>query len=143
MKRIALALVLLAEISIAALFAVFIGYGRFDQNIFVLIYLLGIAAVLVAAVAWALPPKWLSKAAIHGALLDGCIIFSIPFLWLLTTSFKYTEEIFKFPPHWIPAFPSQVVHSPYVTGEEFDPAEKLEAISQERWESLWAEIFTA
>lgn len=136
MKRIVLALVLLLEIAIAALFAMFIGYGRFDQNVFVLIYLLGIAAVLAAAAAWVLPSKWLAKAAIHGALLDGCIIFSIPFLWLLTTSFKYTEEIFKFPPHWIPAFPSQVAHSPYVTGEEFDPVEKPEMLAPERWEVL-------
>lgn len=30
------------------------------------------------------------------------VVFFIPFLWLLTTSFKTPENIFKFPPQWIP-----------------------------------------
>jgi len=43
----------------------------------------------------------------HGALvyalaIPGAILFVLPFLWMLSTSFKASNEIFIFPPKWIP-----------------------------------------
>lgn len=39
---------------------------------------------------------------LHLALVTGSIIFLIPFVWLLTTSFKDDSEVNRFPPVWIP-----------------------------------------
>lgn len=39
---------------------------------------------------------------LHLALLTGSIIFMVPFVWLLTTSFKDDSEVNKYPPVWIP-----------------------------------------
>jgi len=39
---------------------------------------------------------------LHLMLLAGAIVFSLPFLWLVVTSFKGHEEIFRVPPTWIP-----------------------------------------
>ncbi len=38
----------------------------------------------------------------HCFLTAGGIVFALPFLWLLVTSFKEVEEIFRVPPTWIP-----------------------------------------
>ena len=64
-----------------------------------------------------------SRLAVHGALVLGCLLFSFPFLWLLSTSFKYDEEIFVYPPKWVPSAPGVRTHSPYVNIEEQLPAE--------------------
>jgi len=50
---------------------------------------------------------------IHLLLLLGCVVFSLPFFWLLTTSFKADKEMFVLPPQWIPEIPQHVVKSPY------------------------------
>jgi len=39
---------------------------------------------------------------LHGILLCGCVVFSLPFAWLIATSFKQPEEIFAIPVRWIP-----------------------------------------
>jgi ABC-type glycerol-3-phosphate transport system permease component len=38
----------------------------------------------------------------HLFLIFFSIIFVIPFVWLLSTSFKSAEKVFVFPPQWIP-----------------------------------------
>ncbi|MBW3624467.1 MAG: carbohydrate ABC transporter permease, partial [Armatimonadetes bacterium] len=48
------------------------------------------------------------QAALHLALLTGGAIFIVPFVWLVTTSLKEDEEIFKFPPAWVPRQQVQV-----------------------------------
>jgi multiple sugar transport system permease protein len=42
------------------------------------------------------------QAALHLALVTGGVIFIVPFVWLVTTSLKEDEEIFQFPPVWVP-----------------------------------------
>lgn len=44
----------------------------------------------------------LRRGVLHIALVAGGVIFSLPFLWLIVTSFKGHEEIFRVPPTWIP-----------------------------------------
>lgn len=47
--------------------------------------------------------RWILKQVIlHYVLIAGSIIFILPFLWLLSTSLKPDEQIFVFPPKWIP-----------------------------------------
>jgi multiple sugar transport system permease protein len=38
----------------------------------------------------------------HAALIPAAIIFLLPFLWMLSTSLKTDEQLFVFPPIWIP-----------------------------------------
>ena len=42
------------------------------------------------------------KVSLHLVLLTGSVIFTVPFAWLLTTSLKEEDEIFKYPPVWLP-----------------------------------------
>ena len=51
--------------------------------------------------------------AIHAVLVAGGVVFSLPFFWLLTTSFKADREMFVLPPEWIPEIPPKVEYSPY------------------------------
>lgn len=48
------------------------------------------------------------QSALHLALVTGGAIFIVPFVWLITTSLKEDEEIFKFPPAWVPRQQVQV-----------------------------------
>jgi multiple sugar transport system permease protein len=43
------------------------------------------------------------SAAAHAALIVLSVIFLVPLLWLVTSSLKTDDQIFKFPPEWIPA----------------------------------------
>jgi multiple sugar transport system permease protein len=38
----------------------------------------------------------------HAVLAVLAIIFAVPFLWLISTSLKPTQQIFVLPPEWIP-----------------------------------------
>ena len=38
----------------------------------------------------------------HVTLVVGCLVFSLPFLWLISASFKGPTEIFAIPMRWIP-----------------------------------------
>ena len=42
------------------------------------------------------------KSVWHLILLVGAVVFAMPFVWLVTTSFKDEDQIFKYPPVWIP-----------------------------------------
>ena len=42
------------------------------------------------------------RIAIHAVLLAGCVVFSMPFVWLISASFKGPTEIFAVPMQWIP-----------------------------------------
>lgn len=44
----------------------------------------------------------LFRAGILLAVAAGSIIFILPFLWMVSTSFKASEEVLRFPPIWIP-----------------------------------------
>ena len=49
---------------------------------------------------------------LHAALVAGSFVFSIPFIWLFSTSCKVPDEMY--PPRWIPEVPEGVKGSPYV-----------------------------
>ncbi len=77
---------------------------------------------------------------LHAALVLGCLLFSFPFVWLLSTSFKYDEEIFVYPPKWLPSAPGARMHSPYVNSEEQLPAEvraRWAVVRQHLEPALW------
>ncbi len=41
--------------------------------------------------------------ALHAVLIAGAAIMLIPFIWMLSTSFKTLDQVFTFPPKWIPS----------------------------------------
>ncbi|CAN5871373.1 carbohydrate ABC transporter permease [soil metagenome] len=54
---------------------------------------------------WLSPKRvrgWLRSLLTHAALIPAAIIFLLPFLWMLSTSLKTDEQLFVFPPIWIP-----------------------------------------
>jgi len=46
--------------------------------------------------------------AIYGVLIVAAIIALLPFLYVISTSFKDTVALFKYPPEWIPSEPTLV-----------------------------------
>lgn len=50
---------------------------------------------------------------IYGLLLAGSIVFILPFLWMVSTSLKPSQEVFTFPPNLIP---SRIVWQNYIDG---------------------------
>jgi len=55
----------------------------------------------------------------HAALLPAAFIFLLPFLWMLSTSLKTKEQLYVYPPIWIPNpvnwqnYPNTVVYIPF------------------------------
>jgi len=140
MTRLSLGIALFLELVLAATLGLAVGRGNLDLSVGE-VTLLVIALVLAAALGGRLLP--LANAArlvTHGALLAGCGLFSFPFIWLVGTSFKYDEEIFVYPPRWVPGWPAQVDASPYVTLETVERLEPPATVSRERWGDLWKQL---
>lgn len=45
----------------------------------------------------------LGKIIVYFLLVVGAVVFSLPFIWMLSTSVKPPEEVYIFPPKWIPS----------------------------------------
>ena len=45
----------------------------------------------------------LHKLFVYGLLLAGSIVFILPFLWMVSTSFKPSNEVFTYPPSFLPS----------------------------------------
>jgi len=71
---------------------------------------------------------------LHMALVVSSIIFALPFLWLLGTSCKVTDEML--PVRWLPQIPPAVVHSPYITLRDNDHPAKPPTLQEEEWQHL-------
>ena len=48
----------------------------------------------------------LSQIVVHTILLMGAFTMLLPFIWMVSTSFKTNDEIYVFPPRWIPKHPT-------------------------------------
>lgn len=136
MRLVAVFLVVLAELVFVTAAATVLICGRLDLGPGFFIYSGGVLLALALATAVALPPRWAGRLATHGALICGAILFVFPFVWLVGTSFKYTEELGIYPPRWVPSVPPAVRQSPYVTTETCKPVAPPRRLSPERWLSL-------
>ncbi|HPD14078.1 MAG TPA: ABC transporter permease subunit [Planctomycetota bacterium] len=74
------------------------------------------------------------RATLYALLIGGSILFSIPFGWLLLSSFKTNDEQFRDPPTWLPRPPSAAKVSPYVARDEFDEIARPRACPRARWD---------
>ncbi len=57
----------------------------------------------------------------HAVLILLSVLFSLPFLWMISTSFKADDEIIHDPMVWIPELPNRVTDSPYLDTESHPP----------------------
>lgn len=48
------------------------------------------------------PGRVLTRVILYLAVLTGAIIFSMPFIWMLSTAVKSPGQVFVYPPQWIP-----------------------------------------
>ena len=131
---------LFVELTLAGLLGVAVVYGRFEQGFGFFGFLLGGLAVLALLVVRWVPIESAGRMVTHGALLSGCVLFAFPFIWLVSTSFKYDEEIFVYPPRWVPALPQRVEASPYVTAESLEELRAPEGMGRNGWRPLWRRL---
>lgn len=113
--------------------------GGLPDSLDALLYAAGIILVISSSVAMALPRAWVHKISLHGALVSGSLLFALPFVWLVGTSFKYSEETFVSPPRWVPAIVHPAIHSPYVA-EPMTRKETAESLTDEAWEQCFQTI---
>jgi len=73
---------------------------------------------------------------LYGLLVGGSVVFSIPFVWLLLSSFKTNEEQFRDPPRWLPRTPAAAMASPYVAADEFTAIARPRPCPRSRWDEL-------
>ena len=64
-------------------------------------------------------------------LVIGSILFSLPFYWLVVTSFKSSQEIVQPNPSWVPQFPGSVSNSPYFSANL--KINKPEGVNKKEW----------
>ena len=69
---------------------------------------------------------------LHAVLIAGSFLFSIPFIWLFSTSCKVPDEMF--PPKWLPQIPGGVEQSPYIALRENERAVKPVGVALEDWQ---------
>lgn len=46
--------------------------------------------------------RWLRQFLNHALAFGGSVVFIIPFIWMLSTSLKTPQAVFRFPPEWLP-----------------------------------------
>src|SRR5688572_11756324 len=138
MRRFLFTTLIFLELTAMAVLGVAVRYGRFDQGAGFYVYLLGALAGVAIVTGFAIPAGTGSRFAVHGVLLLGCAAFSLPFVWLLSTSFKYDEELLASPPRWAPSIPPVVDRSPYLTNEASPPVEPPD--NARDWEAVWPKL---
>ncbi|MCX7014683.1 MAG: hypothetical protein NTW86_19400, partial [Candidatus Sumerlaeota bacterium] len=83
------------------------------------------------------------RAVLHTALALGSLVFSLPFLWLLSTAAKQDAEIFVYPPELVPQIPGAVASSPWVDPDAYRPPSRPEEMSLAAWLNRRSEILRA
>ncbi|HOH53927.1 MAG TPA: carbohydrate ABC transporter permease, partial [Fervidobacterium sp.] len=51
-------------------------------------------------------PSLITEIVVHAILILMALATIIPFVWMISTSFKAPDEIYVFPPRWIPQHPT-------------------------------------
>ncbi|MBP8131003.1 MAG: ABC transporter permease subunit [Candidatus Hydrogenedentes bacterium] len=136
MSRLAHIAAVFCELAALVLLGVAMGAGRLDQGWSFHGPVFGALLLLAMLTGTVLPRQMLRSACVHGLLVLGAVLFTLPFAWLLVTSFKYPEEVAAYPPRWVPAVPGATTRSPFVNAELFDDWRVPDALAPERWETL-------
>ena len=126
-------LALSIELFVAILFAFLILFGDLHsawQNLSTLFVIVLLGSLLITA---KLQSRKIFKFCVHLALIEGSVLFAFPFIWLLSTSMKYDEELFVYPPRWLPTMPGNIINSPYSTEESIQRADRPTQFTKEQW----------
>jgi multiple sugar transport system permease protein len=59
---------------------------------------------------------------IYGILSAGIVVMILPFLWMLSTALKHSNEVFIFPPQFIP---SEITFANFIKVNEFFPVSRF------------------
>ncbi|MEL7089434.1 MAG: hypothetical protein AAGL98_13505, partial [Planctomycetota bacterium] len=102
LSRSLLTAALFAELLVLSTLVCMIATGVIPETLRQLVWSVGAVAGLSGIAAFGLPESWVRRASLHGILITGSIVFALPFVWLVSTSFKYPEETFVYPPQWLP-----------------------------------------
>jgi multiple sugar transport system permease protein len=78
---------------------------------------------------------------LHVALAAGSFVFSIPFIWLFSTSCKVPDEMY--PPKWLPQVPKGVVESPYIQIRQNERSTRPPGVSRQNWERVKQPVLEA
>lgn len=73
------------------------------------------------------------RVSLYALLVGGSVLFSIPFGWLLLSSFKPNDEQYR---RILPRTPSAAVVSPYVARDEFAAIARPRPCPRSRWDEL-------
>ena len=87
------------------------------------------------------PERIFRRTFLHIVLIAGSILFSVPFVWLGSTSCKVADEMY--PPRWIPQIPAKVVKSPYIQLRPNEHADRPAQVSEANWLRLAKPIMQA
>lgn len=114
MKRLLIHLAIFLELLVILGLLSVIAVGSLPAHVGTLIWQAGLVLGIAGLASWAVPEGLATKLSLHGALVAGAIVFMLPFVWLVGTSFKYPEETFVYPPRWVPAAAPTIVASPWL-----------------------------
>ncbi len=84
-----------------------------------------------------------SKIGQHSFLIALAVMFSFPFVWMITTSAKVDREMFAEKRTLFPKAPNPRIVSPYIDTDTFDPPAKPEDVQQEYFARLKEPIMRA
>ena len=77
-------------------------------------------------------PIWQSSV-LHLVLIAGSIVFALPYLWLVGTSWKLDKEVMSDEITLMPQRPVPRPQSPYIDDRQFPPLERPDTVGRHRW----------
>ncbi|MFQ5412388.1 MAG: ABC transporter permease subunit [Phycisphaerae bacterium] len=86
-------------------------------------------------------PTW-QRIVLHGALIGGSVLFLLPYIWLLGTSWKLDKELQTDEIRILPRAPVAELHSPYIDERTFDEIERPEEAGRRRWNTWMHQAVT-
>lgn len=110
LKRLLQFVVIIAEVSAMAIIVAMI-LGLLPMTLGQTVWMTGVVTVAAAVLAFGTVRP--ARAILYVGLLLGAGVFMLPFLWLLSTSFKQPDETFVFPPKWLPPAAAAPRESPW------------------------------
>jgi ABC-type glycerol-3-phosphate transport system permease component len=78
----------------------------------------------------------LQRFVVYGLLLVGAIVFSLPFVWMASTSVKVDRELFAGGIHFLPLAPYPSIRSPYIDQHYYDLSRPQKRLSPEMFQAL-------
>lgn len=80
------------------------------------------------------------SAGLHASLIAGAALFSLPFLWLLSTASKEDREVFQEQLAWLPELPRHVSVSPYIDEREYPEPQRPVGMDSALWDERRTEL---